>query len=322
MQTLQFTRGLQQIVYKLKAKEIVTFLTPYLKGGPQPTPIQEGAKDNFSTLVIQASNGFAELASDPETKRILDTLKVADVYAAPRMGKLISTFGAAPTSQHIWGVPDNFQLFYSFVAMLTWLDQLSSSCTSLLETERVNRALPGTATVELEIIDDGTTGVDAERVRRFFTSLIELHSQLARFLKVEGAHLEIVYMDSGSILVGFATAVGIAATLQKLLREIWNEVKYGPFERLDRKMDSLGKVLTVTKEIQQQIQDKVLSEEDGKNLKHRILSEAFALIEVGAMLPAENAVDEKEQRKLLTERRQRLLGSGDGPPVDDSANKG
>jgi hypothetical protein len=321
MQTLQFTRGLQQIVFKLKANEIVTFLTPYLTG-PQPTPIQQAAKDKFSTLLIQASNGFAELASDPEIKRILDTLKVADVYAVPRIGKLITTFGAAATSQNIWGVTESYHLFYSFVVMLTWLDQLSSSCTSLLETERVNRTLPGTATVELEIIDDGTTGVDAERVRRFFTSLIELHSQLARFLKVEGAHLEIVYMDSGSILVGFATAVGIAATLQKLLREIWNEVKYGPFERLDRKMDSLGKVLTVTKEIEEQIQSKVLSEEDGKNLKHRILAEAFALIEVGAMLPADNAAEEKEQRKLLTERRQKLLGKGDGPPVDAPANKG
>ena len=328
MQTLQFTRALQQIVSKLKAQELITFLSPYLApqaphpSHPQPTPIPQGSKDAFSTLILESVTGFSQLASDPDVKRIMDTLKLADVYAPPRMGKLLGAFNVASHSQAIWGSIENFSLFYSFVDMLTWLEKFSKGCMSLLETERVSRGLPGTEIVELEIIDDGVTGVDAERVKRFFSSLIELHSQLARFLKIEDAHLEVVYMDSGSILVGIATAVGIAVTLKKLLREIWSEVRYGPFERLDRKMDSLAKVLTVTKEIEQQIQSKALGEEDGKNLKHRILSEAFALIEVGAMLPAENATEEKEQRKLLTERRTRLLGSGDGPPADDSTNKG
>lgn len=279
-------------------------------------------KDAFSTLLLESVTGFSQLASDPDIKRILDALKVADVYAPPRMGRLLGAFSVAPHSQAIWGVIENFSLFYSFVDMLKWLENLSAGCTSLLENERIKAALPGTHVVELEPISDDGRGVGAERVARFFSSLIELHSQLARLPKVKDARLEVVYVDSGSVLVGIGMAVVIAAKLQKLLLELWSEVKYGPFERLDRKMESLAKVLTVTKEIQQQIQDKVLSEEDGNNLKHRILSEAFALIEVGAMLPAENVTEEKEQRKLLAERRQKLLGSGDGPTADDSAKKG
>jgi hypothetical protein len=51
------------------------------------------------------------------------------------------------------------------------------------------------------------------------------------------------------------------------------------------------------------------------------MAEALALIELGAMIPAEDAAEEKEQRKLLTERRMKLLGSGDGPPIDNSATK-
>jgi hypothetical protein len=319
MQTLQFTRSLQQIVAKLKAKEIIQLLSPYLSSSAGSNPIQPTMKDALSTLIVESIAGFSQLASDPDVKRMMDAFEVSDVYAAPRMGKLLGAFSVAPSANAIWGSLENFQLFYSFVDMLTWLERLSGGSTSLLEKERVERALPGTEIVELEIVGEGAKGVEAERVERFFSSLIELHSQLARFLKIEDARLEVAYMDSGSILVGFAMAVGIAVSLQKLLREIWQEIKYGPFERLDKKAESLAKVLSVTKEIELQIETKVLDAEVGRNLKHRILAEALALIEVGAMLPAENATEEKEQRRLLTERRMKLLGSGDGPPVDESA---
>jgi hypothetical protein len=316
MQTLQFTRALRLIVTKLKVKELIEFLAPYLNG-PASTAITQAMKDNFSTLILESNTGFSQLASDPDVKRILDTLKIAEVYAAPRMGKLLGAFSVAAGSNVIWGTSENFNQFFSFVDMLRWLEKLSSGSILLLETERVQRTIPGEV-VEFEIIDYDGKGVEAERLKRFFSSLIELHSQLARFLKIEGAHLEVAYVDSGSILVGVATAVGITTALKNLLVEIWKEIRYGPFERLDRKTESLDKVLTITKKIDEQIESKTLPEELGKNMKHRILTEALALIEVGAMIPARNPTEEKEQRKLLAERRIKLLGSGDGPPGEES----
>jgi hypothetical protein len=76
MQTLQFTRALQQIVSKLKAKEISDFLSPYITG-PGNVAVGQAVKDNFSTLLLESNTGFSQLASDPDVKRIMDTLNEA-----------------------------------------------------------------------------------------------------------------------------------------------------------------------------------------------------------------------------------------------------
>jgi hypothetical protein len=319
MQTLQFVRALQQIVSRLQVKEMRAVLAPFLASG-QVVAIPDDKKAKFSTLYAQSIAGASQLELDPDVKRVMDALRVSDIYAPPLIGKMFGVFNAAPTSQAIWANPENFSLFFSFVNMLHWLETMSDGTTSLLETDRLKVATPESGVVEMEIVSDEGKGVEAIRLQEFFSSLIKLHSQLARLLKVENSHLEVVYADSGSVVIGVSMAATVANKLKELFWEIWKEVKYGPYERLDRKSDSLMKVLTVTKEIQAQIESKALSEEDGQNLKHRIVHDALSVIGVGAMLPAEKTADQPEQRKLLMEHRTKLLGPG-GPVAGEAIAK-
>jgi hypothetical protein len=320
MQTLEFTRALQRIVSDLKARELVAFLSQYLAANTQPNKaISVHDKDAFSILIVGSISGISRLENDPVARQIIDSLKIPELYAGPRIGKLIGAFNTAGSVQNLVTSHETFIEFTSFLAMLGWLSNLADACTSLLEKARIAPLPPEKEVVEFEIIGDNGKDVEADRLRRFFSSLIELHSQLALLLEIKDARLEVAYMDSGSVLAGIAMAVGIARVLKTLLREIWQEIKYEPFEQLDKKMDSLDKVLSLAKKIDEQVESKTLTEEVGRNLKHRILTEALALIEVGAMIPAENPTEEKEQRKLLGERRMKLLASGDAPQSDSKS---
>ena len=126
------------------------------------------------------------------------------------------------------------------------------------------------------------------------------------------AHLKIRHLDSGSDLrVGIQASKTIAEILTLLFKEFWDKIKYRKFEDLDRKLDCLSKGLTFTATVKQQIENKVIDEETGNILKHRVLSKMTTLIEIGAMLPSNEVSEKVDQRKLLAEKKGvKLLGTG------------
>lgn len=314
MQTLQFARGLQRVVTELKAKAIILFLQPLVIPGSNQN-ITSGQKDAFGTLMVQSIEGLANLKSDPITRQIVEILKLPEVYAAPRIGKIWSLLNNATQAANLWSNQESTGELFRFLGMLQCLDNLASGTATLLEAERLSKRPPDTHIVEFEIVDDSASGVDAERVKRFFEILIELHSQLAHFLNENKGSFRVAYLDSGSAVVGAAVTVGIAERLKTLITEVWKAIKYEPFDTFDRKLESVTKALTITKEIDAQVQSGALKENDAKALTLQIVGQAVELIKIGAIIPAPNEADDREQRKLLEERRIKLLGSGESPAV-------
>ena len=313
MQALTFARTLKRIATELKARELADFLAPYLKQPPVNAAVPDGPKDEFSTLIVASIEGLSTLNRDPDAKKNIDRLGVTDIYSAPRIGRLLGLFSSTQNQTQFLATTNFFE-FTSFSALLSSLVRLSDATAELLERERIPQLGQDRDIVEFEIVAvNHAVGFDPERLRRFLVKLTDLHSQFAQLLGIPDSRLEIVYVDSGSILIGIATAVGIASALKGLFSQIWKEVKYAPHDNLDRNVESLSKVLSVTKEIDAQVAAKALDENVGKALKHKIIEDAVAIIEIGAMIPAKEPAEEEQQQKLLSERTTKLLTAGETP---------
>jgi hypothetical protein len=157
-------------------------------------------------------------------------------------------------------------------------------------------------------------GVLAVRVRESVSSLIDLHTDVARILGVKNSVLRITYADSGSnILLGFVGAAMVINALRLLLAEYWERVKFQRYAEFDRATESADKGLTLNKKIQEQVAAKALSEEEAKILRERVLSRAAQLIGNGTTLPLESSPEILDQRKLLADKRDIKLGVGEAP---------
>ncbi len=153
-----------------------------------------------------------------------------------------------------------------------------------------------------------------KNLSELFARLADLNTHLSIILGIHDAQrVKVLVLDSGTnLLVGAKMATGVGKNVKQLFIEIWDKIKYGKFEDFDRKVESLSKGLTLAATIQQQIDNKVIDEETGNNLKYRVLDDMTSLISIGAMLPAEEISEKVDRKKLLAEKRGiRLLGSGE-----------
>jgi hypothetical protein len=190
LSALQFTRTLNRIVAKLKVKELLEFLGPFLTMRSNVN-IDEENKQTFSSLLFESRVGFADLSKDSHAAKIINSFGIDKVYTPPRLGKLLTMFNNLPNAPGIWNVPANFAAFFSFFDMLSWLDTSSVVCSKMLETEKFGESIPADEIAELELIDYDGTGIEVQRIHQFFSSLNELHSHIARVLAIADARLNV-----------------------------------------------------------------------------------------------------------------------------------
>ena len=263
--------------------------------------------------------GFSHLTEDPNTKAVLDSLNVGEIYAPERLGRLIRYLGAVPATTNLVANPDIFTEFYTLYDSLKWLNQVSKATAKLLESGKLALVTPDNPVLELRLLDYENTGIEVERVRQFFASMNELHTQLTILLKNSDSHLQVIYFDSGTdVYVGFQCAKAVLDIMRGLFSEFWGKFKYSSFQDFDRKVDSLSKGLSFVGAVKEQVDKGAVDEETARNLTHRVLSEMTTLVGIGASLPPEDYIQTADQRQvLIVMRGAKLLGSGRDEPSQE-----
>jgi len=126
---------------------------------------------------------------------------------------------------------------------------------------------------------------------------------------LEGDRLTFKYFDSGSgFLVAIAAAKTIIDSMNALLSQWWDKMRFWRYDTFDKKMEAISKSLTIVETVHEAVVKGLIPAETGENLKLRILREVNKLTEIGATIPLgdEATID---QRQLLTEMRNtKLLG--------------
>jgi hypothetical protein len=318
MQTIQFVHSLKSTVAKLKAREISDFLRPLINN-PAAAPIAEDQKNQFSSLLFDSRVGFESLKENPLTAKLIEALRITELYDPAKLGKLVSIYHAAGNTQGIRNVPDNYTAINSFYSLLQWLVSFDQVCSDLLGRERIGETPADEQILQLRLTDYDGDGIEADRIRQFLSILVQLHTDMMRALNLPAARLKVRFVDSGSdIVIAIQSIKVIIDMLKGLYSELWVKVRYRDFEDFNNKIDSLSNGLTFVAALQDQVKKEAISASEAEILRVRVLSEMVKLIGVGGGVAQDDeSIEVVDQRKLLVEKRGlRLLGAGVPTPSD------
>jgi hypothetical protein len=303
MQTLEFTRGLQEIVRELKIRELTALLQGWLKD-----PIinmQEQNKDSFAALMFDSRAGYDRLFRVEATRKILLGLSVEEIYESARMRRLLNLVSNAPQTANI-RTPEMYDFFETLRSFL----KVETTSTSLLETEKVGRVEPSNGILELQLIDYDGSGIEPARLLRVMSVLTRLHMNLARVLGVQDSKLRLKYLDSGSdVIMAIEGAKAVIESMGNLFLQFWDKIKFRHHDTFERDIEALSKGLEFVTKVQEAVEKQAVTEEEAKILKTRVFREVDQLVGLGVTLPLKNST--VDQRQLLIEKRDtKLLGTG------------
>jgi hypothetical protein len=309
MQSLQYARTLRRIVVQMKARELARFLEPLLRPGTTQG-VDQSLKNQFSDLLFDSRSALDRVREDRTASRIVDSLKVESIYEKGRLGRLLQLFSNVGNANQLHSSMEFFQ-FYSLVDSMV---NLSDSCSELLEKEKLQPAENEEDILEVQLVDYDGGGIEPVRLEKLIATLIRLHTNFARLLGLSDDRLRLPYVDSGSdFVIGIQCAKQVLDGLRILFDEWWERVRFRDFETFDKRMAAVSTGLTVLGTVRQSVESHIISEEEGANLKLRVLRDVDRLIGLGASPPVhEEKVDHRQL--LIAKRDIRLLGSGE--PLD------
>ncbi|MFI5095505.1 MAG: hypothetical protein ACHQIK_18890 [Candidatus Acidiferrales bacterium] len=311
MQALEFTHAFKEISRELKTQEILGILDPWLKPGASGN-LDPNQKQQFTKLLFDANAGYRQLMTQPASRSILEELRVGEFLEPSRLTGIVGTLQALTQSQQIWNSPQVYRDFFTFGELLRWLLKMQSGSQHLLEDGKVGKVGDSEGIVQLELIEYADeTGVSAARLKVFVSTVIELHLCLAYISGLKQDELTFRYLDSGSkFTVAVTCAKTIAETMVLLLSAFWDKFRFWNHDTFDKNIEAASKALTFAEQVQQQIEKKVITPEEGRNFKKRAFAAVEKLTGIGASIPLPDEMT-LDRRKLLEERRDtKLLGSG------------
>jgi hypothetical protein len=317
MQTLEFTRALLEIVEELQVGEMVKLLQGWLPAASANAGLSEDEKDRFQSLVLSSHSGFDRLTRVESTRKILEKLKLGEVYEASRLRRLVTAVSSAPNTQHLRAVTEFYGLYEALRAVL----RLQATCRDLLDLEKVGTVPASDSILELQVIDYEGQGIEPNRLAKIISLLTRLHSNIARVLNIQGDTLTIKYFDSGSdVILGLQAAKAIIATLGPLFLQFWDKVRFRHHETFDKDLQALSKGLEFMGKVQEAVANNTIDTETGEIMKVGVFRSVAKLVKLGVTLPLRDAAA-VDQRQLLVEKRDvKLLGSG--PPVETDEDPG
>jgi hypothetical protein len=303
MQSLEFTRGLQEIVKELKIRDLTALLQRWLK--ENVINMDEQNKDCFASLLFDSHAGYDRLFSVEATRKILLGLSVQELYESSRMRRLLYLVSNAPQTTNI-RTPEMYDFFETLRSFL----KMETTSTNLLETEKVGRVEPSNGILELQLIDYDGSGIEPARLLRVISVLTRLHMNLARVLGVQDSKLRLKYFDSGSdVMMAVEGAKAVIESMGNLFLQFWDKVKFRHHDTFERDIEALSKGLEFVAKVHEAVENQAITEEEAKNLKTRVFREVDQLIGLGVTLPLRNST--VDQRQLLIEKRDtKLLGTG------------
>lgn len=311
MQALEFTHAFREIVKELQAQEILELLNPWLTPGASNV-VDPKVKTRFTKLLFDANAGYRQLMNQPAPRSILEKLGVGEFLEPGRLTGIVATLQGVSQTQQIWNAPDVYRNFFSFGELLRWLLKMQSASLRLLEEGKIGKVADSEGIVQLELIEyDDEIGVSAARLKVFVSTVIELHLCLAYISGLKHDQLTFKYLDSGSkFTVAVTCAKIIAETMVLLLSAFWDKFRFWNHDTFNKNIEAASKALTFAEQVQQQIEKKVITPEEGQNFKQRAFTAVEKLTGIGASIPLPDEIT-LDRRKLLTERRDtKLLGSG------------
>jgi hypothetical protein len=157
-------------------------------------------------------------------------------------------------------------------------------------------------------------GLATSQYIKIFTAINELTETISKIVNEEEQKSEIILLDSGSDSnIGIKSGVETAKSLFLIFKEVWDYITNFQYYKHKQKNQALLESLSIRTEILQKVNEKILTEEEGKEYLHMIKTRTDDLIGM-KVLPKKILVDSTkiENKKLLAEFEGiKMLLSGD-----------
>jgi len=307
MQKLDFIKNLEVIAEKLQSANIVkVFQTGF------NNPTQAHNYGEINPLLFLSKSNHDQIKNDEKYSAILNSLNAQQIYTEGNLALLTHVFRPVQANVII-ATPNAINFFNFHKALLTALKLakevlVSASLDSSFE-ESLNKGI-----IIFQIIIAGD-GLETEKYIKIFTALQELIETISKIFKEEDQKPEIVLLDSGSDTnTAIKAGVETAKSLFLIFKEIWDYITGFKIYQQNQKNKVLLDSLSIRAEIKKKIEEKVLTEDEGKEYMHMIKTRADELIGLKVM-PKQIVIETNqfENRKLLENfEGTKLLAEGSG----------
>ncbi len=308
MQKLELRNNLNEIVKKLKSKEIVDYLAnPSLD------------KNHLLKLVVDSKGGYDQAITDPEKEKVFDQFETSINYSLDNFSQLVLFISTAPNANRTTFLANNIlSNFYSFhkslLGIFNLIDNLLLTDREIFDSENdFNIATAqNNGNLILEIIDDGN--VSLTQLKEIIEAIDKLVSTIYYLYdKVENEKFdqvpEVLMIDSGSDINFVLKLPEKAANLiAQIMKQFWDFIINNKSYRHGQKLKSVEKSLTVLEKIKVAREKEIIDPETAEVLKKGIIENTEKII-LKNTLTKQIVLENREysNRQLLLEQNKTYL---------------
>jgi hypothetical protein len=306
MQKLDFTENLQTITDKLKSMEIVQLFDTGFN-----TPQNPGRYDLINPLLFISKSNYDQIKGDEKYSKIFDSLNAQSIYTEANLSHLtvlLRQVNAIDIIKHQSAV-----LLFTFHKTLLTMLALAKDVLTTPEIQKGSTEILDDGILIFQIVIEGE-GLETEKYIKIFTALEELINTISKVKSEQDQKQEIILLDSGSDTnVGIKSGVETTKSLFLIFKEIWEFATSYRHYKLKQKNNTLMESLTIRAEIKKKVEDRVITEDEGKEYLHMIKTRTDELIGMKVLpkvIVMEN--NQVENKKLIQQfEGLKLLTNGD-----------
>ena len=306
MQKIDFIKNLEIIVEKLKSQEIVS---QFKAGFSQPG--QNFNYESINPLLFLSKSNYDQIKNETQFEGILTTLNAQEIYTETNLSYLTTILRLGPA--HNIMTQANAVALYNFHNTVSRTSNLSKN---ILQSKSITDTLINevdNGVVVFQILIEGE-GLETSQYIKIFTAINELIETISKIVNEQEQKSEIIFLDSGSESnIGVKSGIETAKSLFLIFKEVWDFVTNFQFYKQKQKNQALLESLTIRTEIQQKVDEGILTIEEGKEYLHMIKTRTDDLIGM-KVLPKQIVIESNkiENKKLLVEfEGMKMLSSGD-----------
>ncbi len=290
----------------MKSQEIVS---QFQAGFNQPLLNFNYAEIN--PLLFLSKSNYDQIKGETKFEEILTVLNAQGIYTETNLSNL-TTILQATQAQNIIKHANAIALYTFHNSII----QTSNLSKNILQSKSITDTLfneVDNGVVVFQILIENE-GLETSQYIKIFTAINELIETISKIVNEQEQKSEIILLDSGSDSnVGVKSGIETAKSLFLIFKEVWDFVTNFQFYKQKQKNQALSESLTIRTEIQNKVNEGILTDQEGKEYVHMIKTRTDDLIGM-KVLPKQIVIQSNqiENKKLLAEfEGTKMLSSGD-----------
>lgn len=308
MQKLELRNNLNEIVKRLKSREIVAFL--------EKATVD---KNHLLRLVVDSKGGYDQAMSVPEKEKVFEQFDTSQMYDTTYFSQLISVISTTGNNSRSNFVSNNlinnfFSFHKSLISTFNLIDNLLISSREIFNEQNDFdiKDAQNKGNLILQIVNDGNVPFD--KFQDIISSLESLIKTIYFFYdKVEDEifdiNASISMIDSGSdINLILKLPTKAANLIAQILKDFWDIIANNKSYRYGQKLKGIEQSLTVLEKIEIAKESGAIDAETAKVISNGIIENAEKII-LKNTITKEIMLERNDysNRQLLLDQNQRYL---------------